>query len=145
MRVAASLAALLVAAVPAGAHAEIYKWIDEKGVVNYGSKPPEGARKLKQLDENAARVSTIPAPPRAQVQRERELALEARIERLERELHESRARDAVPVVVLAPSAFAPVPAGFTVFQPVGFAGARFLHPRFRFVHARPPHVRVVRR
>jgi hypothetical protein len=144
VRVAANLAALLVAAVPAGAHAEIYKWVDEKGVVNYGSKPPEGARKLRQLDENASTVSTIPAPPRAQVQRERELALEARIERLERELHERRARDAVPVVVVAPSAFAPVPA-FTVFQPAGFGGARFLHPRFRFVHARSPHVRVVRR
>jgi hypothetical protein len=30
-----------------------------------------------------------------------------------------------------------------VFQLAG--GARFLHPRFRFVHARSPHVRVVRR
>jgi hypothetical protein len=61
VRVAANLTALLVAAVSAGAHAEIYKWVDEKGIVNYGSKPPAGARKLRQLDENASTVSTTPA------------------------------------------------------------------------------------
>jgi hypothetical protein len=145
VRVVATFAALLVAAVPAGAHAGIYKWVDEKGVVNYGSKPPEGARKVRQLDENAATVSTIPAPPRDDLalQRQRERALEARIERLERELLERRAREATPVVVVVPAAFASVPAGFGVFQPFGFAGARFVHPRFRSVHARSPHARVV--
>ena len=98
MRAAAALVVLLIAAAPA-APAEIYRWVDERGVVNYGSKPPEGAKKVRQLDENAVTVSTIPAPPppSAERQRQRELALEARVERLERELYElERARSAVP-------------------------------------------------
>jgi hypothetical protein len=120
VRAATALVALLVAAVPA-AQAEIYRWVDGKGVVNYGSKPPEGARNVRQLDENAVTVSTIPAPPRAARERQRELALEARVERLERELQElERARAAAPTVVVVPAAPA--------YAPAFFAGPAFGHP-----------------
>lgn len=35
---------LLVLALPLVAHAQIYKWVDEKGRVQYGEKPPPGAK-----------------------------------------------------------------------------------------------------
>ena len=39
MRAVCMLAALLVAT---GAHAQVYKWVDEKGQVHYDDRPPEG-------------------------------------------------------------------------------------------------------
>ena len=60
---ALSLAGFLAAAalaVPAAAHAEVYKWVDEKGGVTYGNVPPPNAKKITQLDENSGRVSTVP-------------------------------------------------------------------------------------
>lgn len=47
----ALLALLLALAMPA-ASAQIYKWVDEKGRVHYGEKPPAGAK-----------PSTVKAPP----------------------------------------------------------------------------------
>ena len=38
--------------------AQVYKWVDEKGVVNYSNEAPTD-RKATQLDPKAARVSTI--------------------------------------------------------------------------------------
>ena len=46
--------ALLLLLVAAGAHAQIYKWIDEKGRARYGEKPPPGV---------AARLLAPPAGP----------------------------------------------------------------------------------
>ena len=37
-----AILALLLAAAPAWA--QIYKWVDEKGRVQYGEKPPAGAK-----------------------------------------------------------------------------------------------------
>lgn len=39
-----------------GASAEIYKWVDQKGVTNYSSTPPAKAR-AQTLDQEAATVS----------------------------------------------------------------------------------------
>ncbi len=43
MNCKALLALLLALAVPA-ASAQIYKWVDEKGQVHYGEKPPAGSK-----------------------------------------------------------------------------------------------------
>src|SRR5262245_66449238 len=53
----------LVAALAFGAFAEaqVYKWVDDKGVVNYSSTPPE-KRKRTKLDEDNGRVSTVESP-----------------------------------------------------------------------------------
>jgi hypothetical protein len=45
---------LLLLLVAAGAHAQIYKWIDEQGRARYGEKPPPGV---------AARLLAPPAGP----------------------------------------------------------------------------------
>ncbi len=48
------LCVALAAAAPAGA--QVYKWVDDKGVVNYSGDPPAN-RKSAQLDPNSVSVS----------------------------------------------------------------------------------------
>ena len=87
---AASLLALL-SAPPAAA--EIYKWVDEKGVVNYGTTPPSG-RAAKELPKEAPGVTVVPAPPPPPPAAARNPTNE-RVERLENALAaEKAARDA---------------------------------------------------
>jgi hypothetical protein len=130
VRAAAVLCALL--AVPVVAHAELYKWVDERGVVNYGNKRPEGVKHVRQLDESEGRVSTIPAPPAAERQRQRELALAARVERLERELEALERTRAAP---------APVVVAVPAFQQPAFVAAPAFFPAYGFPVA---HGRLVR-
>jgi hypothetical protein len=129
---AALLFALLAAA--ASAAADTYRWIDARGAVNYGSATPAGAREVRRLDEAAGRVSTIPAVPPAQLARERERLLEARIERLERELEAQRLQAAAPapVVLVQPAPVIVAGPGFVPFFAAPGFGARFAHrPHFR--------------
>jgi hypothetical protein len=51
------LVALTAAVLASAAGAELYKWVDDKGVTNYGSTPPANARSVERVDE---RVSTVP-------------------------------------------------------------------------------------
>ena len=67
------------------AEAQVYKWVDEKGVVNYSSTPPK-QRKSTKLDEDSGRVSTVQSPvaDRARAaESDRERGLQQRAERLE--------------------------------------------------------------
>jgi hypothetical protein len=130
--------ALLVAgAVPLAAAPATYKWIDERGVVNYGNAPPAAGRDVRRLDENASRVSTIESVPPAQRAREEESLLRARIARLEAELEAERLRRAavpVPVPVFEPSfGFSPVAAA-----PFAVYGVPFHWRRTVWIH-RPVH------
>lgn len=59
-------AAAVVAAAPAAAGADVYKWTDERGVASYGERPPSRARNVTRLTMEAGNVSIIPVPrPRA--------------------------------------------------------------------------------
>ena len=51
----------LVFLLASAAHAETYKWVDERGVVNYSNTPPAGATKAAQ--PIAERVSTYEIDP----------------------------------------------------------------------------------
>lgn len=73
----AGLAAVTVA------HAQVYKWVDEKGVVNYSSTPPPKGKGAVTLDESKGRVTTIPAPVRSDPAADP--ALRQRVDTLERE------------------------------------------------------------
>lgn len=109
-RLAVTFVAAVSAALPgAGAVATTYRWIDAGGVVNYGDAPPRDARGLRALDEGSGRVSTVPAPPRAALDRARQHALELRLERIERELDELRVASVQPVVVAARGWAMPAP------------------------------------
>jgi hypothetical protein len=48
----------LAAAVPASA--QVYRWVDDRGVVNYAAKPPADGRAALRLDLQEPRVSVIP-------------------------------------------------------------------------------------
>ena len=57
------LLALALVLIPV-AHAETYKWVDEKGVVNYSSTPPPSA--AKKIQPVADRISTYAPDPSLQ-------------------------------------------------------------------------------
>ena len=57
------LLTLALVLIPA-AHAETYKWMDEKGVVNYSNTPPTSA--AKKIQPVADRISTYDPDPRLQ-------------------------------------------------------------------------------
>ena len=159
MRVKMSLVGVLAAAaiaVPAAASADVYKWVDEKGGVTYGNVPPPGAKKLTQLNEDNGRVSTVPGIPPEQLARLRQAELEARIQRLERELYEQRLRDTMAAQsypaygdYYAPGYFGYGGYAAGYFPAYGFPfGTRFVRPvrmHSTFVRpVRPAPVRVAR-
>ena len=139
-RVLLQVSLLGAGTLPLAVTAATYKWIDDKGVVNYGNAPPAAARQVRQLDEEASRVSTIQAVPQAQRERENDRLLRARIARLEAELEEQRrARTAMsaPMPFYDPYyAYPPMFAGYAPAYGVPYHG-----PRARFGH-RPVHVPV---
>ncbi|MGH8680480.1 MAG: DUF4124 domain-containing protein [Burkholderiales bacterium] len=95
----AALAALLMLAPVA--HAEIYKWVDEKGVVNYTSTPPQNRKSVK-LDEEQGRVSTIEAYDYSKSgAARREQALQERVARLEQEAARGRQTAALDAAAAA--------------------------------------------
>lgn len=98
MRVRTVLAGVLVAAavVPLAAHAVLYKWVDEQGVVNYGDTPPANAKKATKLDEKSSSLSVVPGMSKEEIADFRERLAQGRIDRLEREVEELRAREMAP-------------------------------------------------
>jgi Domain of unknown function (DUF4124) len=103
--IALRICLLAAGTLPFGALAATYSWIDHQGAVNYGDAPPAAARQVRLLDEAAGRVSTIPAVPQAQRERESDFLLRARIARLEAEIEAQRRAQVaapVPVPVLVP-------------------------------------------
>lgn len=86
-RILATLAAAVLAA-PAGA--ELYKWVDDKGVTNYGSTPPANARNIQKLDDSNPRVSTVPGLKPEEVQAGENRALQQKVDQLERDLEAQR-------------------------------------------------------
>jgi len=82
----------LVLAWSSSVPAEVYKWVDEKGVTNYSSAPPKTA-KARKIDLQAASLSVYEAPLPQRAARALDAAMRAKIERLENELlAERRAR-----------------------------------------------------
>ncbi len=86
---AAGLAAVLLAWTPF-ASAQVYRWIDERGGVNYGNKPPANARNVTVMNESDGKVSTVPGLTPQQLEAGRERADQRRMDRLERELEIER-------------------------------------------------------
>lgn len=88
----AAAAITLIAAAPAWA--QVYKWVDDKGVVNYSGRPPAD-RKSALLDPNSVSVSTytpVDVPGQAAKARpsESERMLAERVAALERRLEAER-------------------------------------------------------
>ena len=93
-RLSRSAAAVIALLAAAPASAQVYKWVDDKGVVNYSSQPPVN-RRSALLDPNSVSVSVYTpdeslsratrAAPKAS-----DIALEERIASLERRLEAER-------------------------------------------------------
>jgi hypothetical protein len=115
------LAGLLVAAVPLvapAAAAQLYKWVDERGVTNYSSEPPgdPGAlKKLMPVEGNLSLYSPDLALTRAIEAHRRDgyRALEARVASLERQLEAERLARQYAVAAAVPPA--PCPPGYDCY------------------------------
>jgi len=83
----------LCLAAPLLVRAELYKWVDEQGVVNYGDTPPQRAKGVLSLGPAAGSLSVVPGIPKEELARLRERYDQMRLERLEREVEELRARE----------------------------------------------------
>lgn len=109
----------------APAAADLYRWVDAKGVVNYSNIPPHGV-KATQIAEAEPTVSVIPPPEQRPELRQaaREAELLRRVEQLEDELAALRSASPAAIVYSYPS----VLPGATYSPPVVYA-----YP----IHARP--------
>lgn len=125
----------LLAALPLAAHAGLYKWVDENGVVNYGDAPPADAKKATLLDESTSSLSVFPGMSKDELDRLRNRSEQLRVERLEREVAELRARAATP-----PPAPEAQPAYAPSYVPV-YVVPRRVHPRQVHVPVRGAPVR----
>lgn len=76
------------------AHGQVYKWVDEKGVVNYGSEPPKRAA-AKALPPEASTVTIISGPASAPKADARDRELERRLARAEQELEDEKRSRAI--------------------------------------------------
>ena len=89
---AALLAAALLVALPAAA--EMYKWVDDNGVVTYSNTPPPG-KQSKQVEAVPDRVSVYSPDAELSKAMSPEAKRDAKISKLEKQLEaERRARSA---------------------------------------------------
>jgi hypothetical protein len=83
------LSTLLAAASPASA--QLYKWLDENGGINYGDSPPADAKDVKAV--GPASLSVVPGIPQEQMDAMRQRDEQRRMAQLQRdELEDVRAR-----------------------------------------------------
>jgi len=142
MRLAPWIACALALAAPLAAQAELYRWVDDRGVVNDSSIRPQGVSKVTRLDEESGRVSTVPGLPPEQLARQRELELEARVARLEQELAEQRARAAAAAAQAYP-AYPVVYAGYGGYAAYPAYNYPAFRHRFAVRAAFPPRAHAV--
>lgn len=119
----------LAAALPGGgATADMYRWVDAKGVVNYSNRPPPANVSVQRIAETEPAVSIIPPPERVPIVQRKadEVALVRRIEQLEDELAQLRRVAARP-----PARFpyaGPLLVGYMDYSvPIAYPAAE--HPR----------------
>ncbi len=79
-----------VLAAPVPAMAQLYKWLDADGVVNYGDLPPPNATNVQSV--GPASLSVVPGVPKEQMDAMRERDEQRRQEALQRDADEARAR-----------------------------------------------------
>ncbi|MBE0626719.1 MAG: DUF4124 domain-containing protein [Burkholderiales bacterium] len=78
---------LIFWALLAPAYAQVYKWVDEKGMIHYGEHPPQGT-KSRELEQRLA--NPAPGPGSAAQPSWQEKELEFRARRIEAEQAEAR-------------------------------------------------------
>ena len=76
----------------APALAQVYKWVDEKGLVNYGDKPPASGKDSHPFGKGSGSVNVVPGIPKEELDRLRQQGEQQRVQRLEREVDDLRAQ-----------------------------------------------------
>jgi hypothetical protein len=89
----ALLIAASLAVAPVAAFGQLYKWVDADGTVNYGDSPPKGVKNVRALGKDSGNLTVVPGIPKEERERLREREEQARLQRLEREVEELRARE----------------------------------------------------
>jgi len=109
--VATTLIAATMIVVPGTAMSEIYKWIEADGSVHYGNTPPARTKNARLVGMDAGTVSVVPGMSKEEKERFREREEQLRIQRLEREVEELRAReqarDSAPPEVIYTDVYVP--------------------------------------
>ena len=88
-----ALVTLTLIVAPNAAMSQLYRWVDDAGSVHYGDTPPKRAKNVRPVGNDSGSVSVVPALPKEQIARLREREDEQRLQRLEREVEELRARE----------------------------------------------------
>ena len=106
-----ALAAALLTTLPLHAQ-QVYRWVDENGVVNFGDQPPAKAKDARRVEADG-RVTVVPGLSKEQMQRAAEIDERRRAQAQKAEA-ERRARDQARA---AAQAQAPAPQQQVVEQP----------------------------
>ncbi len=91
---AATTLSLAALALAAPAFADVYKWVDDAGTTHYSDQAPQkrdAAKKVAVVSDRLSVYEPAPLPPSSPA---KDAVLNARVEALERQLAERRARDA---------------------------------------------------
>ncbi len=117
---------------PNAAMSQIYKWVEADGSVHYGDTAPR-SKNARVMGNDAGTVSVVPGMSNEEKERLREREDQLRLQRLEREVAELRARElarayAQPEVIYAES-----------YVPVYGYGRPLHHRHFGDVKLRPDH------
>lgn len=88
--------ALLLA--PLSATAQLYKWVDGDGVVNYGDSPPSNAKNVRPVSKGT--VSVVPSVSKEQMDGLRERDEQRRRQQAQRDASDARAAEVASVAQL---------------------------------------------
>ncbi len=91
--VSIALVAATLAVAPHAAMSEIYKWTEADGVVHYSNTPPPKSKNGRQVGNESGTLSVVPGMSKEEKDRLREREDQLRLQRLEREVEELRARE----------------------------------------------------
>jgi len=91
--VSIALVAVSLTIAPEAAMSEIYKWIEADGSVHYSNTPPPRTKNVRLVGHDSGTVSVVPGMSKEEKDRLREREDQLRLQRLEREVEELRARE----------------------------------------------------
>ena len=91
--VSITLVAVTLTLAPGAAISEIYKWVEADGSVHYGNAPPARTKNARPVGKDSGTVSVVPGMSKEERDRLREREDQLRLQRLEREVEELRARE----------------------------------------------------
>ena len=88
-----AVGAVMLAIAPQAALSEIYKWVEADGSVHYGHTAPRGTKNVRLVGSGSGTLSVVPGMSKEEKDRLREREDQLRLQRLEREVEELRARE----------------------------------------------------